>query len=232
MLIGVLNETRYRVICEINFNIDFNRWDEYSRTKKSIFDSLSNVCSLSLAAFNFLSFFLTGFYSNNFDNYKIIEKVIFNIKPEKKEKPEKEKVELINISEKEDSLLNENEVEKGKIKNDNESEDDNEANKFFKKKEDDKEKIDEERLPKFRFIDFLFNNIYISKSCKSNRQEIISLCNELITKYYSIDNILYNQLKIENLLKDYKWNNPELSKLDENKLIIQLKNLISIYDDN
>ena len=87
-------------------------------------------------------------------------------------------------------------------------------------------------MPKLRFIDFIFNNVYSSKRCKNNRQEIISICNELISKYNSIENTLYFQLKLENLLKDYKWNNPELSKLDNNQLIIQLKNLVSIYDDN
>ena len=53
---------------------------------------------------------------------------------------------------------------------------------------------------------------------------------KLISQYYSIDNILYNQIKFENLLIDYKWNNPDLNKLDNNELIIQLKNLISAYD--
>ena len=229
-LIRYCNETRYRAICEIHFNNDFNRWDEYSREKKSIFNALSNVCSLSLTVFNFLSFFLTGFYSNNFDNYKIVEKILFNIKPEKKEI--KEKVELISLSEKTDSLLNGNEIEKEEIKNDNEKTQNEEANKINQEDDNFAEKVEKEKgqLPKFRFIDFLFNNIYFSKKCKSNRQEIISKCNELISKYYSIDSILYNQIKFENLLKDYKWNNQDLSKLDENKLVIQLKNLIAIYD--
>jgi hypothetical protein len=113
-LIRYYNETRYSAICEIHFNNDFNRWDEYSREKKSIFNALSSVCSLSLTVFNFLSFFLTGFYSNNFDNYKIVEKILFNVKPEKKEI--KEKVELISLSEKTDSLLNGNEIEKRRNK--------------------------------------------------------------------------------------------------------------------
>ena len=82
-------------------------------------------------------------------------------------------------------------------------------------------------LPKFRFIDFLFNNIYSLKGCKIKKQEIISKCNEIIVKYFSIEKIIYNQLIIENLLKDYNWNNVELSKFDNNELIIQLKNLIT-----
>ena len=51
-----------------------------------------------------------------------------------------------------------------------------------------------------------------------------------INKSNSIDKILYNQIKFENLLIDYKWNNPDLNNNDNNELIIQLKNLISAYD--
>ena len=61
------------------------------------------------------------------------------------------------------------------------------------------------------------------KNEKNYRQEIISKCNKL-------ENILYNQIKMENLMIDYKWNNPDLNKLDNNEfifIIIQLKNLIS-----
>ena len=71
------------------------------------------------------------------------------------------------------------------------------------------------------------NNIYSLKGCKIKKQEIISKCNEIIIKYFSIEKIIYNQLIIENLLKDYNWNNVELSKFDNNELIIQLKNLIT-----
>ena len=85
-------------------------------------------------------------------------------------------------------------------------------------------------LPKLRFFDFIFNNIYNSKHCKMVRQEIIDKCNEIILKYYSIENILYNQLMLEILLKDYKWNDPELNKLDNNKLILQLKNQVNSFN--
>lgn len=62
------------------------------------------------------------------------------------------------------------------------------------------------------------------------RQEIIDKCNEIILKYYSVENILYNQLMLEILLKDYKWNDPELNKLDNNKLILQLKNQVNSFN--
>ena len=87
-------------------------------------------------------------------------------------------------------------------------------------------------LPKFRFIDFILNDIYYNKKCKNDRQDIISKCNELISKYFSLDIIVYSQIKMENLLKDYRWNNQELNNIYNNELISQLKNIISIYDDD
>ena len=41
-----------------------------------------------------------------------------------------------------------------------------------------------------------------------------------------MDFIIYNQMKLENLFKDYKWNNPELNTIENNKMISDLKLLI------
>ena len=148
---------------------------------------------------------------------------------EKKEKTKK--INIISSSKNTEALLDieekENEI---KAINDIENEKDNFGNEY-NINETGQEDIHNKRvLPKFRFIDFILNNFYCNKKCKNNRQQIISKCNKLISQYYSIDNILYNQIKFENLLIDYKWNNPDLNKLDNNVLIIQLKNLISAYD--
>ena len=79
-------------------------------------------------------------------------------------------------------------------------------------------------LPKLRFFDFFINNIYNKKCCcTSNKQELLSICNKILYKYISIDYILYNQIKLENLFKDYKWNNPKLNNIENNDLIISLK---------
>ena len=45
-------------------------------------------------------------------------------------------------------------------------------------------------------------------------------------KYLSIDSILYNQIMIENLIKDYNWNNSLLNNINNNELILKLKTLI------
>ena len=147
----------------------------------------------------------------------------------KKEKPTK--IELTISSFKEDSLLEENEGDKDlndeeNIINENFGNENEEIHDIY---ESEKENRKKRILPKFRFIDFLFNNFYSNKTCKNIRQKIIAKYNDLITKYYSIETIVFNQIKMENLLKDYKWNNPDLADINNNELIIQLNNLISSY---
>ena len=94
---------------------------------------------------------------------------------------------------------------------------------------DENEIIQEEKshnnvLKKLHFYDYFFNNVY-SKCCwKNKNQELINNANNILYKYLSIDALLYNQLKLENLFKDYNWNDPALNDIQNNKLIIKLKN--------
>ena len=212
-LIENINGTNYRTLGEVKFSIDFNRYEEYSRVKKDILDYLSSVCSLSTTIFNILSLVLTKIYSYNFDNYKIVEKILYDIKPDKEEN--QKKIKENNNSNKIESLIPEKEKDNYYEDNQkysiNESEDNCIKNNEIKKR----------KLPKFNFFDFILNNIYC-KCCKSKKHELISKCNGLITKYYSIETIIYNQIKFDNLLKDYKWNNNELNNFDENELINQI----------
>ena len=100
--------------------------------------------------------------------------------------------------------------------------------KILKKKEERKTKHNSKsifHLKKFHFYDFFYNNIYTEKCCKSTTQSIITTCNELISKYYSIDSIVYNQIRLENLFKDYKWNNITLKNIENNEFISLLKYL-------
>ena len=203
----------YKIFGNLMFDIDILNFDEYKRTKKNIFDSISNICSLSLAIYNALSLFLTKFYSNSFDNYKIIEKILYNTKTTNYENIEKkDSIKINDLSDKNDSLL----PYDNNLANINDNED-------TEKIEED---INNKKLPKLRFYEYFFNNMY-SNCCKIKNQQIISKCNEIISKYYSIEYILYNQIKLENLFKDYKWNDPTLNNYDNNKFIIDLKNLIS-----
>ena len=64
--------------------------------------------------------------------------------------------------------------------------------------------------------------------CKRNKtQECISTCMEITKRYNSIENIIYNQLMIENLLKDYKWNNPLLRSIKNVELIKKLNMILT-----
>ena len=53
-----------------------------------------------------------------------------------------------------------------------------------------------------------------------------------ISKYVSIDYLLLNQIKFENLMKDYKWNNPKLNDIKKNELIYKLKDKIDVEKIN
>ena len=77
------------------------------------------------------------------------------------------------------------------------------------------------------FFDFLFNKFYINSCCgNSSKQNLINSCNEVVAKYTSIEKIIYNQMKLENLWKDYKWNNPSLNSVENNDLVFKLKTIL------
>ena len=69
------------------------------------------------------------------------------------------------------------------------------------------------------------NNIYCSRKCCCNykKQILLSTSNYLLSKYFSTENILYNQIMIENIIKDYKWNNHRFKNIQNNELISKLK---------
>ena len=199
-----------------------NYIDNYSRTKKSIWTSFANICSLSLTIYNGFIFVFCGFYSNNFDNYKIIEKILSksnNNKINNKKNINSNDIKMIELS---DDLDKKNNLIE---KNINETNDNN-----INKEKGDSDKFennkDDRYLPKLHFYDYFVNNIYTKKCCGSNKQEIISSCNEIILKLYSVDNVLHNIIMLENLFKDYKWNDPNLSDIENNEMIKNLNSLI------
>ena len=88
------------------------------------------------------------------------------------------------------------------------------------------EKVDNDEkhiLPRLRFFDYIWNYIQTDRCCKtSKKQLLISSCNDAISKYYTVEDIIYNQIKLENLFKDYKWNDPKLNDINNNQLIMDL----------
>ena len=224
----------YIVMYEVKINFYHYKYLFYKRKKIELLDVLANIGAL----FSTIKFFFDvvfQFYTKNFNNYKILGKIlntsnepIKKVKisadfanyndissPKKKEEKEGQMVELENI----DPLIDNTSSKENKlnIKEDDINNDINENN------------IDESTsviLKKLSFYDFFFNNIYVKKCCRKMRnQEIIDTVNEILYKYLSIDNLLYNQLKLENLFKDYKWNNLSLNDIQNNQLIKKLKKI-------
>ena len=213
---GELSEKRGKnitIICEITFSNDYIQYTQYFRKKISLLDVAANVLSLIANIFTGIRFILK-FYSGNFNNFKIIEKIL-NKKAIKKYKPDVnlEMNDLENnkfITIKDD--LQEKCIDKGG----------NENNFNETKEEDDKSSINTRRIKKLRFFDFFLNNLYCCFK-KQKNQNIIYTCNQIVCNYASIDNLIKNQILMENLMKDYKWNDPSLNNVENNNLFIQLK---------
>ena len=118
-------------------------------------------------------------------------------------------------------------IEKDNNDSNNKESNDNNINKEKDDKfENNNDDNNNRYLPKLHFYDYFINNIYMKKCCSSNKQNIISACNEIILKLYSVDHILHNIIMLENLFKDYKWNDPNLNDIESNEMIKNLKSLI------
>ena len=197
----------------------------YKRTKFQFMDVIANIGAL----FSTIKFFFAigfYFYSRNYDNYEIVGKIL---------NPPKEKKEIILLNSKikseENKIINEINNNLDKLIEDDTDKNKNELNKkeynvnnYCDYDEEDNQGNSGNALKKLNFYDFFFNNIYL-KCCRKNKnQELINNVNDIVYKYLSIDYLLYNQIKLENLFKDYQWNNPELNDIQNNKLITKLKN--------
>ena len=193
-------------------------YTEYFRKRISELDIVANILSLIANIFTGVKF-IFGFYSNNFNNFKIIEKLL--------DKKTAKKI-IINKSQEMNDLennkfiaikddLNEKCIDKESKENNH-----NEDNNYDTKEKEDDLSTNKTRLKKLHFFDFFLNNLYCC--CKNQRpQKIIHTCNQIVYKYASIDNIIKNQILMENFLKDYIWNDPSLNNVENNNLFIQLK---------
>ena len=208
-------------------------YDEYKRKKITELDVLSKISALFLPI-RLIFIFIYQFYSKNFDNYKLIETILQNSNKEIRIKSKNE----INERLFKDSITHDNTninnsknstplIEFKSVDNETDKTDE-ELNINNYNHEDDKFTSNESDriLPNYSFIQYFFNNIYCKKCRKSKKQEILNLCNDISKKYMSVDSIMYNQMILENLLKDYKWNNPNLNSIKNIELIYKLKQVI------
>ena len=150
----------YKVIGRLRFEVDFFHYDEYRRTPKSFWDTVSNICSLSMTILKGLSYILMNYFSNNFDNYKILEKILYNsnFAGEKKEKKNKEIKEVNNDLNKEEILIDKKYGDKNELSINDENDDDKIIiDKYFD--------LENKEFPYLNFFDFLFNSVYDGKCC-------------------------------------------------------------------
>ena len=205
------NEDNYvKLLARVNLIMFNTGYTEYKRKRKSVLDVISKIGALFSTIRVFFLYSLK-YYSKNFDNYKVIEKIL-----------NKDNIVLKNENKKKDFPLmkdiSDNANDNKLLINDNINQD------------EDFNPIDIENenknLSKFSFFDFYFNNIYCEKF-HTIKQDIINLFNEISSNYFSVETILYNQIRLENLFKDYKWNNSSLNSIENNELIIRLKNLFN-----
>ena len=191
-------------------------------------DIIANIGALfSTIKFFFSVFF--SFYSQNFDNYEILGKILnppnhkkdINIPLSSNKKGENKNImeDVNNI----DKLIDDDDFDKNK--NEMEQQEYNINDEFGNGDGEENilgESSSNKVLSELHFYDYFLNNIY-SKCCrKIKNQELINNANDIVYKYLSIDYLLYNQIKLENLFKDYKWNNPALNNIQNNKMINKL----------
>ena len=229
------DKTAYRFLQRIVLQNGQDKYREYRRTKKSFIDVLANILALFSSFFGITAHTFAFLYSKNFDNYKIVEKILndrITLNPNNKNKNNKE-IELSNDFKTLDNLMSNESMDNLIFNDDNEKDNINNENDNNKGKNNNNFNKDIKRVgtiskfPKYRLWHFLLNSMYENLPLKKTKEyEFLSLCNEILCKYISIDYILYNQIKLENLFKDYKWNNPELNDIENNELISKLQEFI------
>ena len=198
-------------IGNIYFLINKYNWSHYKRTEKSILETFSYICSIGLVGLNIVTKMIFLFYSRFFDNYKIVQHLLFgndtlirrNIEISKKLTNKKQEPLNINLSNSEN--VDENGID-------------------YENKSQPEENVGQPDLnfpEKLSCCSFVFNCF-----CDKKNQILMSKCGDIISEYYSVEKIIYNQLLMENLIEDYKWNNIKLKNIRENKSIISLINFI------
>ena len=201
----------YRVLLLLEIYPDWSQYERYTRKENGILDVFANICALSSTVLNLITLAYGVLYSKNYDNYKIVENILskkmrININNNRIKDIEDTKIELKN------DLIENN--DNNNLNDDNDNIDDD-NNKNEKKKSI--------NLPIFRFYDFLVHLFYFKCCGHSKKQALIDSYNNIIAKFMTIENIFYNQIRFENLLKDYKWNNPQYDFKEKNEFILELQ---------
>ena len=215
-------ETKAKAICLIIIENNHFQYTEYKRARKSFLDVLANIGAL-FSTFFAVFIFVYKYYSRNYDNYYLVDKILSSKKIKsleaKNRKTKKKDIELTSnvLNEENNADTNKESPLIGDVPD---------ANSLNINDNDDADNDRQESIvtnfKNLKFMDFVLNNFNCKCCKKRNQAEIIDTCNEILSKYISVDIILYNQIMMENLLKDYKWNDPQFSSLKSNDLILKL----------
>ena len=217
-----------------------NTIHEYQRQKKEWLNVLASISALANSFYSIFARFFYFVYSRKYDHYKIFKNILLLDATIKKSNSiflsEASNLKLNNFSlDKKGSEEKSLDVQEIRVINSNKSDSGSNNNDkgsecpTTEKLEKDDDSENNLNLPKMPFVDFIANNLYCNSCCKSNKQKLITLSNQIIYKYYSIENILYNQIKFENLLNDYKWNNPKLNSIRNNEIVSRIEKLAINY---
>ena len=199
---------------------NIREYERYSRKEISFLDVLANVTALASTVLDLMALAYGFLYSQNYDNYKIIENIL----------TKKMNININNISNKiedEDDEKTKIELQADLIENKTEEKEnidkiDIKENKQEEQKEK-KEPSENLDLPSPKIFDFLFHELYFKCFGPSSKQALIDSCNDIVAKYTTIENLLYNQIRLEYLWKDYKWNDPQNEIKQKEDLIMNLK---------
>ena len=175
---NMFKENGKRILCLINIDYSgINYLDNYTRIKKLILEPISNICSLSLTIYNVFLFVYCGFFSDNFDNYKIIEKILSKSKRvhfRKKEKDKKDKIiKFLSDLDKNDNLSEKKLTENKNIRFKYTIKKNVKSNDVFEDKNSFNE--DSKILPKSYFYDF-YLTIFILKNVVHLINKRLFLC--------------------------------------------------------
>ena len=99
-----------------------------------------------------------------------------------------------------------------------------ESNKDVNDNKEDNLKINSVVLNELCCCEYVFNNFYCKCCKKYNSQDLINKVKDITYEYLSMERLLYNQILLENLIKDYRWNDPALNDIQNSEVIIKLRN--------
>ena len=217
-------------------------YEDYKRKEKKIVDIFPAIFSLSISVFNGFVFIFSFLYAQSFDNYKIIENIV---KRESYKNPQK-KEDKNNHDDDKDNNHNNDDNEnnkKEKLLDNNAEREDSEIhinissiNEYdiednIEVKKENEENIKE--LPKTKWYQIFGNYIFPKCCCSKNKMQIfLNSCNEIVLKYFSVENIIYHLILFENLLQDYIWNNPKLLDITNNESFKVINNYINSKKNN